>query len=225
MAGAVRILMIEDDSSLVSGLRKALAAGGFAIDWEEDGAHAFDVAVPEDYGVIVIDLKLPGQGGDDVLRQLRRRGSNVPVLILTSTQLTSEKVRCLNLGADDYLTKPFEIDEFEARLRALARRKTGLLDPVLICGSLTLDTSTSCAILNGMDLPLRRRELAVLAILMTHAGKLVRKERLMSEIFGFDEPVAPNTVELYVARLRQKLMPDGPKIRTIRGLGYLMETK
>ncbi|WP_339071803.1 response regulator transcription factor [Methylovirgula sp. 4M-Z18] len=217
--------MIEDDSSLVSGVRKALAPEGFAIDWEEDGAHAFDVAIPEDYGVIVIDLALPGQGGDEVLRQLRRRGSNVPVLILTSTQLTSEKVRCLNLGADDYLTKPFEIDEFEARLRALARRKTGKLAPILTCGPLMLDTAASGATLHGIPLALRRRELAVLAVLMAHAGKLVRKERLISEIFGFDEPVAPNAVELYVGRLRQKLGPDGPKIRTIRGLGYLLETK
>jgi two-component system response regulator TctD len=160
-----------------------------------------------------------------VLRRLRSNGCEVPILILTALGEVKDKVKCLNLGADDYLTKPFDLDEFEARVRALVRRGKGRPDPILRCGSLLLETSSAKATIGEKALSLRRREVAVLEILMSHAGRLVRKERLISEVFGFDEPVAPNAIELYIARLRQKLGPDGPTIKTVRGLGYLMEDR
>jgi two-component system response regulator TctD len=221
----LRILIVEDDTSLVRGLKKALAASGIAVDHEASGSGAIEVARSETYSLIVLDLGLPDMPGQDVLRQLRRNGCEVPILILTALGQVKDKVKCLNLGADDYLTKPFDLDEFEARVRALVRRGKGRLDPILRCGALLLDTSSASAMLENQPLSLRRREVTVLEILMSHAGRLVRKERLISEVFGFDEPVAPNAIELYVARLRQKLGPQGPAIKTVRGLGYLMEDR
>lgn len=221
----LRILIIEDDVSLVAGLKKALAPAGIAVDHEVSGSGGLEIAPSEAYSLIVLDLALPDISGDEVLRTLRSRGSDTPILILTAQGAVTEKVKCLNLGADDYLTKPFDLYEFEARVKALARRGKGRPTPVLRCGALAFETSTSTATLHEAPLSLRRREAAVLAVLMSHPGKLVRKERLISEIFSFDEPVAPNAIELYVARLRQKLGPGAPTIRTVRGLGYLMEER
>jgi len=221
----LRILIIEDDTSLVSGLKKALVPAGIAVDHETSGLGALGVAPSEAYSLIVLDLGLPDLPGQDVLRRLRDNGCEVPILILTALGEVKDKVRCLNLGADDYLTKPFDLGEFEARVRALMRRSKGRPAPALKCGNLVFETSAATTTLSGKPLLLRRREMAVLAILMADAGKLVRKERLISEIFSFDEPVAPNAIELYIGRLRHKLGADGPKIRTVRGLGYLMEEK
>ena len=221
----MRILIIDDDALLVAGLKKALAPAGVAVDHEATGLGAMEVAPTEAYSLIVLDLGLPDLPGQEVLRRLRHNGCAVPILILTALGEVKDKVKCLNLGADDYLTKPFDLDEFEARVKALMRRSKGRLAPVLRCGNLVFETTSATAILGDMPLSLRRREMAVLAILMAHAGKLVRKERLISEVFSFDEPVAPNAVELYIGRIRHKLGPDGPKIRTLRGLGYLMEEK
>src|SRR4051812_20843955 len=187
------------------------------------GLGAVEIAPSEAYSLIVLDLGLPDLPGQEVLRKLRNSGCEVPILILTALGEVKDKVKCFNLGADDYLTKPFDLDEFEARVKALVRRGKGRADPILRCGSLWLDTSSATAAIGDRPLLLRRREVTVLEILMSHAGRLVRKERLISEIFGFDDPVAPNAVELYVARLRQKLGPGGPTIKTVRGLGYLME--
>ncbi len=144
-------------------------------------------------------------------------------MILTARYTVDDKVSGLDLGADDYLSKPFDISEFDARVRALVRRGQGLPNPTLNCGPLAYDRAAGTITLSGRPLELRRREFAVLEVLMTRAGKLVSKDRLIAEVFGFDEPVAPNAAELYVARVRQKLGPDGPRIRTVRGLGYLLE--
>jgi two-component system response regulator TctD len=221
----LRILIVEDDTSLVDGLKKALAPSGVAVDHEINGADALQTAPSEAYSLIVLDLGLPDMAGHEVLSRLRGNGCEVPILILTAQGEVKSKVKCLNLGADDYLTKPFDLDEFEARVKALVRRGKGRLDPILRCGSLILDTSSATASIAEQPLSLRRREVTVLEILMSHAGRLVRKERLISEVFGFDEPVAPNAIELYIARLRQKLGPQGPTIKTVRGLGYLMEDR
>ena len=221
----MRVLIIEDDTSLVAGLKKALAPAGIAVDHESSGLGGIEVAPSEAYSLIVLDLGLPDLPGQEVLRRLRDHGCEVPILILTALGEVKDKVKCLNLGADDYLTKPFDLDEFEARAKALMRRGKGRPAPVLRCGNLVFESSSASATLSDHPLLLRRREVAVLAILMAHAGKLVRKERLISEVFSFDEAVAPNAIELYVGRLRHKLGPDGPKIRTVRGLGYLMEEK
>ena len=141
----MRILIIEDDTSLVRGLKKALATAGFAVDHEINGAEAIEIAPSEAYSLIVLDLGLPGLPGQEVLRRLRNNGCEVPILILTALGEVKDKVKCLNLGADDYLTKPFDLDEFEARVKALVRRGKGRPDPILRCGSLMLETSSATA--------------------------------------------------------------------------------
>jgi two-component system response regulator TctD len=219
----LRILIVEDDAALARGLSAALKLAGYAVDHVASGEEAARLERAEPYGLVVLDLGLPDLSGFDVLTRIRRRGSTVPVMILTAREAVADRVKGLDLGADDYLLKPFDPAEFEARVRALMRRGQGTPVPELVCGALRYDRSTATVTLNGRVLDLRKRELAVLEGLITRAGKVVPKDRLVGEVFGFDEPVAPNAIELYVARLRKKLEPDGPQIRTIRGLGYLME--
>lgn len=221
----MRVLIIEDDTSLVAGLKKALAPAGIAVDHEVSGIEGIEIASSEPYSLIVLGLALPDISGLEVLYRLRRDGCEVPILILTAFGEVKVKVKCFNLGADDYLTRPFDLEEFEARVKALVRRGKGRSDPVMRCGALMVEPSSATARIGNVCLPLRRRELSVLEILMANAGRLVRKERLVSEVFGFDEPVAPNAIEVYVARLRQKLVPNGPKIKTVWGLGYIMEER
>lgn len=222
-AGFVRILIVEDDAAMARGLAERLKLSGFAVDIESDGASAAQIALLEPYSLVILDINLPNVSGFDVLHKIRQEGSTVPVMILTARYTVDDKVSGLDLGADDYLSKPFDVSEFDARVRALVRRGQGLPNPTLICGPLAFDRAASTITLSGRPLELRRREFAVLEVLMTRAGKLVSKERLIAEVFGFDEAVAPNAAELYVARVRQKLGPDGPRIRTVRGLGYLLE--
>jgi two-component system response regulator TctD len=219
----VRILVVEDDAILARGLAASLRLAGFAVDHEADGTEAAAIAVAEPYALVILDLGLPGLSGFEVLRRIRAGGSEVPVLILTARDAVPDRVKGLDLGADDYLHKPFEPAELEARVRALVRRGLGQRNPVIACGTLTLDRSSGAVHVAGRPIALRRRELAVLECLMTRAGKVVPKEKLAGEVFGFDEPVAPNAIELYIARLRKKLEPEGPQIRTIRGLGYMIE--
>lgn len=219
----MRVLVVEDDAALARGLVTTLRLAGLTADHEGDGEHAADLALSEPYSLIVLDLGLPGLSGFGVLQRIRAAGSAVPIMILTARQAVTDRVHGLDLGADDYLTKPFAMSEFKARVRALIRRGQGIPAPVLQCGCLTLDRSTSTVTLDGRELALRRRELAVLTALMTQSGKVVSKDRLSAEIFGFDDAVAPNALELYVGRLRKKLQPGGPEIRTIRGLGYLLK--
>jgi DNA-binding response OmpR family regulator len=158
-----------------------------------------------------------------VLRRMRRRGCRTPVLILTARDTLSDRVNGLDQGADDYMSKPFEPAEFQARVRALVRRGQNTPDPMLQFGGLVLDRSSRVATLNGRPLALRRRETAVLEALMTRAGKLMARSRLAAEVFDHDAEVSPNALEVHVGRLRRKLQPDGPEINTVRGLGYILE--
>lgn len=217
-----RILLVEDDPSLSRGLGATLKAAGYAVDYAEDGETALMLARDEPYALITLDLGLPDISGFDVLQRLRRDGIKAPILILSARDATEDRVVGLDYGADDYLLKPFEPSELAARIRALLRRAQGEASPVIKVGSLTLDQARVVAFVGERQLELRRREWAVLDRLVAKAGKVVPKDRLTSEVFGFDDPVGPNAVEVYVGRLRQKLAPDGPEIRTIRGLGYLL---
>jgi two-component system OmpR family response regulator len=158
-----------------------------------------------------------------VLETLRRRGERVPVLMLTARDALDDRVRGLDLGADDYLRKPFDPEELEARVRALGRRRGGDPLPVLSVGTLTMNRSTGDADIAGRVLDLRRRERAVLEALAMRAGRVVPRELLIGEVFGFDEPVGGNAIEVHVTRLRTKLAPDGPGIRTVRGVGYMLD--
>lgn len=221
----MRIMIVEDDRRLAHGMEALLNAAGFAVDVLSSGEEALDVAESVPYSAIVLDLGLPDLDGLEVLQRLRRRSVSTPILVSTARDSLADRVDGLDKGADDYLAKPFHLEELESRVRALARRGQGTLDPVLKLGQLSFDRLSRTAYLDGAAVDLRRRELAVLETLLSRPGKVVTKERLVSEVFNFNDAVAPNALEVYVARLRRKLLPNGPAIRTIRGLGYMIEAK
>jgi two-component system response regulator TctD len=217
-----RILLVEDDQALARGIVALLRGDGFAVDHVDCGQAARDVAPLEPYAVIILDLGLPDVAGLALLRGLRAAGVRTPVLILTARDSLKDRVSGLDSGADDYVLKPFEPEELEARVRALSRRGQGDPRPQISYGPLTLDRSTGEVFLGGAPLSLRRRELAVLNILIARAGQVVPKDRLAAEVFDYDDMVAPNALELYVARLRKKLPAGAPEIRTLRGRGYML---
>lgn len=219
----MRILMIEDDAALARSIAALLRASGNAVDHVATGADALAVVAGEPYALVILDVGLPDIDGFTVLARLRARGDRVPVLMLTARDGLDDRVRGLDLGADDYLRKPFEPEELEARVRALGRRRGGDPHPTLVVGALTINRSTGAADVGGRPLDLRRRERAVLEALATRAGRVVARELLIGEVFGFDEPVGGNAIEVHVTRLRGKLAPDGPEIRTVRGVGYRLD--
>lgn len=218
-----RILLVEDDHALSRGLVSILKSAGHSVDPAYDGEGALHMARNEPYAIITLDIGLPDMSGFDVLRTLRRDGNRMPILILTARDAVDDRVIGLDLGADDYLLKPFEPAELEARVRALLRRSQGEASPAITVGNLVFDQARGVVSVGERVIDLRRREWAVLERLIAHVGKVVSKDRLTSEVFGYDEPVAPNAVEVYVARLRRKLEPGGPAIRTMRGLGYVLD--
>jgi two-component system OmpR family response regulator len=219
----MRILIVEDDSVLADGLTRSLRGSDYAVDSAIDGGEADHVLSTQSYDLVILDLGLPKLEGYEVLRRLRRRGSKTPVLILTAFDTLDDRVKGLDLGADDYLTKPFDLPELEARLRALIRRGQSGGGSLLSHGVLTLDTAGRRAMLDGEPLELSAREIGVLEVLMLRSGRVVNKDQLAEELYGWDEEVSPNAIEVYVHRLRRKLEPAGVTIRTIRGLGYLLE--
>ncbi|VWX46743.1 response regulator transcription factor [Novosphingobium sp. 9U] len=219
----MRILIVEDDAALARSIVALLRGTGHAVDHVITGEDALMVAPDEPYGLIVLDVGLPGIDGFEVLSTLRRRGERVAVLMLTARDALDDRVRGLDLGADDYLRKPFAPEELEARIRALGRRRGGDPTPELTVGTLVLNRSTGEARVGERVLELRRREWAVLDALANRAGQIVSRETLQAEVFGYDEPVGPNAIEVNITRVRGKLAPDGPAIRTVRGVGYLLD--
>ncbi|WP_277979129.1 response regulator [Sphingomonas phyllosphaerae] len=219
----MRILIVEDDAALARSLVALLRGAGHAVDHVATGEDALMVTAREPYALVVLDVGLPGQDGFAVLQALRRRGERVPVLMLTARDALDDRVRGLDLGADDYLRKPFAPVELEARIRALGRRRGGDPTPELVVGALVLNRSSGEAHVDGRALDLRRREWAVLDALAIRAGQIVPRETLLAEVFGFDEPVGPNALEVNITRLRGKLAPAGPAIRTVRGVGYILD--
>lgn len=223
ISAMARILLVEDDPALARGMAAMLRSKNHAVDVCDCGEDALESALSEPYALIALDLGLPDIDGIEVLRRLRMRGSKTPVLILTARDAVADRITGLDQGADDYMLKPFDPSEMEARVRALLRRSAGEASPLITVGALVIDPARATASLNGEPLSLRRRELAVLERLAVRPGKLVSKEQLTGEVFGYSDPVAPNAVEVYIARLRRKLEPGGPEIRTVRGLGYLLD--
>ena len=219
----MRLLIVEDDPVLADGLVRSLRTSDYAVDCATDGGEADHILSANSYDLIILDLGLPRLDGYEVLRRLRRRGSRTPVLILTALDSLEDRVKGLDLGADDYLTKPFDLPELEARVRALIRRGQSGGGSLLTHGALTLDTAGRRASLDGEPLELSAREIGVLEVLMLRSGRVVNKDQLAEELYGWDEEVSANAIEVYVHRLRRKLEPAGVTIRTIRGLGYLLE--
>jgi len=218
-----RILLVEDEAPLARALATSLRLAGHSVDVAHDGESAITLALEEPFALISLDVGLPDMSGFDVLRTIRARGIVTPVLILTARDGLDDRIAGLDLGADDYLLKPFEPTELHARIRAVLRRAQGAASSVVEVGALSIDLSRASATVNGRPLELRRREWAVLERLVAKAGQIVPKDRLLAEVFSFEEIVAPNAIEVYVARLRRKLEPDGPVIRTMRGLGYILD--
>ncbi|WP_242343088.1 response regulator [Anaeromyxobacter terrae] len=219
----MRLLVVEDNLELGRSVESAFRAKGHAVDRVESGDDADSVLRTHQYDLVILDLGLPDLDGLEVLRRLRRRGSRVPVLVLTARDALQDRVQGLNLGADDYLCKPFAVAELEARAGALIRRGVGGAAAVLTHGRLTLDTGARIVQVDGKPVDLPRRELNVLEVLLVHRGQVVAKQALHEKLFGFDEEAGVNAVEIYVHRLRKKLEPAGLRIRTVRGLGYLLE--
>ena len=219
----MRILIVEDDPVLADGITRSLQQAEFAVDCVHDGETADLVLTAQTYDLVILDLGLPKLDGFAVLKRLRRRGAAMPVLMLTARDALADRVKGLDSGADDYLTKPFELPELEARVRALIRRGQAGGSAILTHGALALDTSGRRATLHGAPLELSAREFGVLEVLMLRSGRVVNKEQLAGQLYGWDEEVGANAIEVYVHRLRKKLEPASVVIRTIRGLGYLLE--
>jgi len=219
----MRILVVEDDPILGDGLSRSLGDASYAVDWARDGAKADYLLTQTGYDAIILDLGLPKLDGHEVLRRLRRRSTRTPVLILTARDDVGDRVTGLDLGADDYLTKPFDLAELEARLRALIRRSHDRAEGVMEFGSLRYDMNGQRVFIAGEPVDLSAREIGVFQILALRAGRVVSKEQLLDHLCSYGEEVFPNAVEVYVHRLRKKLESSRVTIRTIRGLGYLLE--
>lgn len=217
----MRLLLVEDQEELAEWLAKALRQGGHAVDVMGRGDHADHLLLTQPYDLLILDLSLPGLDGLEVLRRLRARGSGLPVLILTARGSTEERVRGLNMGADDYLAKPFELSELDARIKALLRRGLGRL-PTVRVGRLEIDSTSRLVTLDGQPVALTPRELAVLEALVARLGRPVARELLFEKVFDMDADARPEAIESYVSRLRKKLEGTGAQISTLRGLGYLL---
>ena len=219
----MRLLLAEDDMVLRDGLTRSLQQLGYAVDSAKNGADANHALAFQNYDLLILDLGLPKMDGLEVLKRLRFRDKSIPVLILTARDAIGDRVAGLDLGADDYLTKPFDLAELEARVRALVRRGQGAHSNILINGPLMFNIAGRRAYIDEAPLELSARELGVLEILLLKAGQVVGKEQLAEKLCNWDEGIGPNAIEVYVHRLRKKLEPANIQIRTIRGLGYLLE--
>lgn len=219
----MRILLVEDDKILADALCRALVQTAYAVDVVGTGEAADHALAMATYDLVILDVGLPGLSGLDVLRRLRARKSPVPVLMLTALDALADRVRGLDLGADDYLSKPFDLPELEARVRALLRRGSANPTPYLHHGRLTLDTVGRRVYYDKAPIELSARELAVLELLLLREGRVVSKEHMVNHLYGWGDEVGANAIEVYVYRIRKKLEPFGCEIRTVRGMGYLME--
>ncbi len=216
----MRILVVEDTEDIAKALVMRLEKIGHAVDQEGDGRVAAELIEIHPYDLVILDLMLPGEGGLNILKAMRARRQKTPVLVVTARSAVDDRISALDLGADDYLTKPFDYRELEARVRALLRRSGGLSDNLLKVGPLAIDRAGRTASIAGTPLNLTRRELTVLEILAVRPGRIVPKEELVEQLFNFDQDPSPNAVEQFVARLRRKLADTPVEIRTMRGLGY-----
>jgi two-component system OmpR family response regulator len=219
----MRILVVEDDSLLAQGLTRILSRAGHAVDQAENGLQADKALRTAPYELVVLDIGLPDIDGFEVLRRLRRRHAATNVLVLTARDAVEDRVHGLDLGADDYLTKPFSVTEFEARVRALLRR-TSLPAGAVSMGGLSVDVEAKRVRVNGTSVELTVREWALLELFMARPGRVLSKEQIAQQLADYDAQLTPNAIEVYVSRLRAKIEAAGVRIRTVRGFGYLWET-
>ena len=218
----MRILVVEDDALLADGLTSVLTRAGHAVDRAAAGRHADLLLHDEQFDLVVLDVGLPDIDGFEVLRRLRLRHSSTNVLVLTARDAVEARVRGLDLGADDYLTKPFSVTEFEARVRALLRRTGGPTASWSVAG-MTVDMAAKRVRVNERTIELTPREWALLELFLTHPGRVLSKDQIAESLFTFDEQLSSNAIEVHVSRLRTKIGLAGMHIRTVRGFGYLWE--
>ncbi|PPJ49423.1 DNA-binding response regulator [Rhizobium sp. KAs_5_22] len=219
----MRILLVEDNETLADGLSSILRGSGYAVDVVGDGASADAVTATETFDLVILDLNLPEMGGLQVLRSMRSRQDKAAVLILTARGTTEERVKGLDLGADDYMTKPFDVSELEARVRVLLRRRAGLHSSSVQYGNVSLDLTSRSFSADGVLIDLPARELGILEVLFMRAGKVVPKDAIIQSLAGFDDDLSANAIEQYVSRLRKRLGPYGLTVRTARGIGYYLD--
>lgn len=221
----MRLLLVEDERELAGLLKAGLKAAGFTVDHVASIADAEAALEAESYDIAVLDLRLPDGDGLDLLRRRRAAGLAIPVLILTARDSLSDRVKGLEQGGDDYVLKPFHIDEVVARLRALLRRPNQALGIDVVIGNLALNTMNLVVTVDDVPLPLSRRELGLLELFMRRAGRVLTKETIERALYGFNEELESNAVEVLLHRLRRKLAGAGatPAIHTLRGIGYLMD--
>ena len=220
----MRILIAEDDRVIADGLLRALRASGAAVDHVASGTEA-DAALMtnKEFDLLILDLGLPKMHGLEVLRRLRARGSSLPVLILTAADSVDERVKGLDLGADDYMAKPFSLQEIEARGRALVRRRMGGASDSIRHGPLVYDQAGRVASIDGKMVDLSARELGLLEVLLQRSGRMVSKDQLVERLCEWGEEVSNNAIEVYIHRLRKKIEKGPIRIATVRGLGYCLE--
>lgn len=217
----MRILLVEDDPSLGEGLRTALRRAAYAVDWLQDGASALAAIRAGGIDLVVLDVGLPRKDGLEVIREARRAGATVPILVLSARERAADRMLGLDLGADDYVGKPFDNGELLARVRALLRRSSGQASPTLAFAGLALDPASLTVTWQGRVVDLPRREVALLRLLMEHPGRIVSRETAQQRLYGWDEDVASNAVDVHVHHLRKRLHPA--LIRTVRGVGYALD--
>jgi two-component system OmpR family response regulator len=221
----MRLLLVEDNPPLADVICRALQQDGYVIDWAKNSREADSWILSQDYDVVLLDLGLPDADGTDVLCRLRASGNRVPILILSAREAVVERVRLLNLGADDYVVKPIALNELEARIRSLIRRSHGNADPEISIGALRIDTVGRRALVSNRPIELSSRELAALEYIAIRARRIVTKEQLLQAIYGWQDDInSINAVEKVISRLRVKLDGAGVIIRTVRGLGYSLGT-
>ena len=217
----MRILLVEDDEALGEGIRVALKPEGYTVDWARDGASALHALTHEDFGLAVLDLGLPRMDGLEVLQRLRAAANPIPVLVLTARDSTADRIAGLDAGADDYLVKPFDVDELKARIRALLRRSFSRAQPVLEYREVSLDPIAQQVSYRGQPVALQRKEFLLLHELLAQPGRVLTRDRLQQVLYGWDEEAESNALEVHIHHLRKKLFPE--LIRTVRGVGYLVD--
>jgi len=223
MLGTMRILLAEDDTSIAAAVRSSLEQSGHAVDHVTDGVIADNALRDHEYDLLVLDLGLPKLDGSDVLARARKRGNSLPVLVVTAREGLKERVRVLDLGADDYLLKPFALVEFDARVRALLRRRTSNGTPEFRIARLRLDIPGHRAWIGDLPLDLTAREFGLIEALATRVDKVTSRAQLVEALCNWDEDLTDNGLDIALHRLRKKLQGSGTSVRTIRGLGYLLE--